>query len=77
MNEFNNVVSLQGVLSLVGNSHKVILQAVQQLYDTEQGDLWESNSNRSCTLIFIGNCYVISFIIKLIKLIFNQLQRNS
>ena len=40
---------------MVNESHKMIIQAVQELYDTELGDEWTSEEDRSCTLILIGN----------------------
>uniref|UniRef100_A0A6A7FZE0 COBW domain-containing protein 1-like isoform X1 n=2 Tax=Hirondellea gigas TaxID=1518452 RepID=A0A6A7FZE0_9CRUS len=47
------VYRMKGVLSVAGEERQVLLQAVQELYETEQTQPWTGQS-RHCTIILIG-----------------------
>lgn len=44
----------QGEISVAGEAHRVILQAVNELYDREVTTPWEAQSERKCSMVFIG-----------------------
>ncbi|MPC45398.1 hypothetical protein E2C01_039096 [Portunus trituberculatus] len=43
----------QGILSVVGEDRRVMIQAVQELYEAEPVDPWPLHSPRSCKFVFI------------------------
>ena len=45
---------IQGEISIVGESKRVIVQAVHELFDQQVTTPWESQTIRACTLVFIG-----------------------
>lgn len=49
-----NIYRMKGVLSLVGECRRVMLQAVQELYEVEPIEPWAEDTPRSCKLILIG-----------------------
>lgn len=49
-----NVYRLKGILSVVGENRRVMMQAVQELFETEPTEPWLPSDCRSCRLILIG-----------------------
>lgn len=49
-----NDIHFQGILSVVGEKNPVMMQAVQELYETEPVGSWPDGSTRSCKLVLIG-----------------------
>lgn len=47
----------QGILSVVGEERRVMLQAVQELYEAEPVDPWTPECPRTCKFVFIGECW--------------------
>lgn len=41
-------------MSVVGECQRVMLQAVQELYETEPVGVWPEDTPRSCRLVLIG-----------------------
>ncbi|KAG0694208.1 COBW domain-containing protein 1 [Chionoecetes opilio] len=48
------IYRMKGILSVVGEDRRVMLQAVQELYEAEAVDPWPMHSPRSCKFVFIG-----------------------
>lgn len=48
------ILRMKGEVSLVAEARRVIVQAVNELYDREVTTPWEADSARKCTLVFIG-----------------------
>lgn len=51
---FHYGVHLQGLVSVVGEDRRVMLQSVKELYEAEPVDPWPTSSPRSCRFIIIG-----------------------
>lgn len=49
-----NIYRMKGILSVVGEKTPVMLQAVQELYETEPAGSWPDGCTRSCKLVLIG-----------------------
>ncbi|CAL4111074.1 unnamed protein product, partial [Meganyctiphanes norvegica] len=49
-----NVYRMKGILSVVGENRRVMMQAVQEIYETEPTEPWIQSDCRSCRLILIG-----------------------
>ncbi|KAK7084750.1 COBW domain-containing protein 1 [Halocaridina rubra] len=48
------VYRMKGILSIIGECRRVMLQAVQELYETEPVHIWPEHVPRSCKLVLIG-----------------------
>lgn len=48
------ILRLKGVVSVVGEPKRVILQAVHELFDKTPTTLWKHDEQRVCRLVFIG-----------------------
>lgn len=53
-NEVMEVLRLKGEVSIINENRRLIVQAVQELYDHDLTTQWESTQNRTCTMVFIG-----------------------
>ncbi|XP_068215440.1 zinc-regulated GTPase metalloprotein activator 1-like [Palaemon carinicauda] len=49
-----NVYRMKGLLSLVGEPRRVMLQSVQELYEVDPIEPWPENTPRSCKFVVIG-----------------------
>ncbi|XP_045593869.1 zinc-regulated GTPase metalloprotein activator 1 isoform X2 [Procambarus clarkii] len=49
-----NIYRMKGIMSVVGESRRVMLQSVQELYEAEPIDQWQEEIPRSCKLVLIG-----------------------
>jgi len=49
-----NVYRMKGILSVIGENRRVMLQSVQELYESEPTEPWMQSDCRSCRLILIG-----------------------
>ncbi|XP_066956685.1 LOW QUALITY PROTEIN: zinc-regulated GTPase metalloprotein activator 1-like [Macrobrachium rosenbergii] len=48
------IYRMKGLLSLVGEPRRVMLQAVQELYEVDPIEPWPENTPRSCKFVLIG-----------------------
>ncbi|KAK4302717.1 hypothetical protein Pmani_025209 [Petrolisthes manimaculis] len=48
------IYRMKGLVSVVGEERRVMLQAVKELYEAEPVDAWPPSSPRSCKFIIIG-----------------------
>ncbi|RUS77597.1 hypothetical protein EGW08_014636 [Elysia chlorotica] len=48
------VLRLKGMMSIVGSDHRLVVQAVEELYDSHTTTLWEDDLSRISTVVFIG-----------------------
>ncbi|XP_050739860.1 COBW domain-containing protein 1-like [Eriocheir sinensis] len=49
-----HIYRMKGILSVVGEERRVMLQAVQELYEAEPIDPWPPHCPRTCKFVFIG-----------------------
>ncbi|XP_076033810.1 zinc-regulated GTPase metalloprotein activator 1-like [Oratosquilla oratoria] len=49
-----SVYRMKGVVSLIGETRRVLLQSVQELFESEPTQPWPADEPRTCRLIFIG-----------------------
>ncbi|XP_071548729.1 zinc-regulated GTPase metalloprotein activator 1-like [Panulirus ornatus] len=49
-----NIYRMKGIMSIAGECQRVMLQAVQELYETEPVGMWPEDTPRSCRLVLIG-----------------------
>lgn len=49
-----HIYRMKGILSVVGEDNRMMIQAVQELYEAEPVDPWPHHCPRSCKFVFIG-----------------------
>jgi len=48
------IYRMKGFVSVQGENHKLVFQAIHMSFTGERGELWERSDKRKCTLIMIG-----------------------